>query len=413
MMDGAVEGVPLTGRYQVDDGMELRFTRILFSGSFFLSTLILVLLATVQPLRSNIVAACSSTLLLAAGTFLIGHCKGSRTKYLRLFLLFSVMNLLLVPGEAFLRLRGFRYESGMQFGYPRPSQFAVFEPDEKLFWKFPASAPGINSYGFREREVETPKPSGRFRILFIGNSCTYQGHPALVERELIDICPGVECLNFAMAGYTSYQGRILLESVLPRLDPDLVVASFGWNDRWLAYGEVDEKKIIRPPASSVARAFGQVYSRWRALQLARKALAPLLGDAKLLDLQRVPPESFKDNLVRIGRMCSERKIPVIFATEPSSYSRLGVPDYVVESRYAVSRESAAALYREYNELIREVSARDAGWHLADLDSIISGRENVGKIFTGDGIHFSADGLSLVAGIEAGIIRELTGCGSRN
>jgi len=139
----------------------------------------------------------------------------------------------------------------------------------------------------------------------------------------------------------------------------------------------------------------------------------VLGRAEPLDVQRVPPESFRDNLMRIGKMCSEKGIPLIFATEPSSYPSLGVPEYVVESRYAASDESAIDLWRRYNELIREVSTQEAGWYLADLDSLMSTRDDAAAMFTADGIHFSTAGKAFAAGIERGIIEGIIGCGKKN
>jgi lysophospholipase L1-like esterase len=393
--------------YTIDmsEQSEQRITRWIFIVSFLVSTVVLAILATGQPLRSNIAFAFLWAIILTAGALVLGRIRSGHHLLLRLALLAAVVNLILVPPEAYLRYSGFRYESGIQFGYPRPYQFSAFEPDENLFWKFPPSQPGINSDGFPTREVAVPKPPDTFRILYLGNSCTFQGIPRRVEEVLREQNPGVECLNFAIPGYTSHQGKVVLRLHLDRIDPDLVVASFGWNDRWLAYGEVDGEKRITVSRSIAARALRAIYSKWRLLQFLRKLLSPVLGRVEPLDESRVPIDQFRANLTEIGDSCSARGIPVVFATEPSAHPTLGVPDYVVESKYAESKEASIVLYREYNAAIREVAGGHDGWHLVDLDTAMSGRADVGELFRGDGLHFTERGLALVAGIESRYIEE--------
>jgi len=384
---------------------ELRITRIIFVASFLISTAALAMLALSQPTRTHIAASYLFGAILVLGTMAIGSLTGRHRRIFGFILLVSILNLVFVPAEAYLRFKGFRYESGIQFGYPRPYQFNVFEPDEKLFWKFPPSAPGVNSYGFRGPEVERPKPRGTYRILYIGNSCTFQGFPRMVELALREENPGVECLNFANPGYTSHQGRVFVESYIDELEPDLVVASYGWNDRWLAYGAVDREKKIRISGGALTGAVRGINARWRFLQFMRRALSPVLGKTAPLESSRVPPGHFSENLRAIGDACSARSIPVIFATEPSSHPMLGVPDYVVLSRYASSKEASLALLREYNDIVRKVAGEKDGRHLIDLDTRISGRGDVRSIFTGDGLHFSEAGLALVTGIESRFIAE--------
>jgi lysophospholipase L1-like esterase len=384
---------------------ERRITRFIFIISFLISTIIVVILAAKQPLKSNIAFAALWCVLLVAGTVILGRMRRDRHVLLRLFLLVSVLNLILVPPEAYFRYTGFRFESGIQFGYPRPYQFSVFEQDERLFWKFPSSQPGINSYGFPTREVTRPKPAGTFRMLYIGNSCTFQGIPRHVEKSLVDRHPDIECLNFAMPGYTSYQGKVVLRLYMDEIDPDLVVASFGWNDRWLAYGAVDEEKKVEISRGITARALRAVYAKWRMLQFFRKLFSPVLGHVEPLEMSRVPLDHFRSNFKEIGDACTARGIPVIFVTEPSSHPALGVPDYVVKSKYAKSKQASIALYREYNEAMRDIAGERDEWHLIDMDAAISGREDVGELFMGDGLHFSERGLALVAEIESRYIEE--------
>ncbi len=80
--------------------------------------------------------------------------------------------------------------------------------------------------------MEIPKPPGRARVLFLGDSCTQQGYPRLVELYLTiaDEDRSFEAVTLAVAGYSPYQGRVLAETYGVQMQPDFVVVYFGWND---------------------------------------------------------------------------------------------------------------------------------------------------------------------------------------
>jgi lysophospholipase L1-like esterase len=381
----------------------LRSTRMFFVASFLITTALIAFLSLTQPLASNIVAGYLWGIFLVLGTLAIGACTGKRRRYLRFFVVAAAVNLVVTPPEVFLRLRGFGYEPNVQFGYPRPRQISSEERDERLFWTLPKSRPGINTYGFEGLEPARPKPAGTYRIVFLGNTCTSSGFTAIVELILRETRPEVECLNFALPGYSSYQGAVIARSFLADLEPDLLIVSFGWNDRWLAFGEVDAKKRIVAGRGAGEGAAGEIYSRWRLLQLARKTLAPILGDSKPLDVSRVPADQFMMNLEEIGAKAESLGVPVIFATEPSSHPSLGVPNDVVSSAYAKSKEDALALFRDYNDIIRRVARERSSRRLLDLDALLSSRSDVRRLFEGDGVRYSKAGAAFIADLEARFI----------
>ncbi len=388
------------------ESSELRATRMIYVGSLLVSTLLLIALSIRQPLPSNIAAGYLWGAVLVLGAIVIGTLTGKRRGALRLFFILAILNIVIVPPETYLRLRGFRFESGIQFAYPRPYQFNVFQPDARLFWTFPRSRAGVNSYGFEGPQVTRPKPGGTYRIVFLGNSCTYQGHPKMVELMLRESHPEVECLNFATPGYTSYQGKVIARDELRGLEPDLLVVSYGWNDRWLAYGSPDETKKVVIPKGGASSFLSGLYSRWRELQFCRKALSPILGRTnEPLDVSRVPLDRFAENLRAIAAVADSIGVPIVFATEPSSHPSIGVPEYVVSSKCAKSKEAALELFREYNDATRRVAAGEHTWHLVDLDALITPRTDVREVFADDGIHYSKSGVGVVADIEARYISE--------
>jgi len=384
---------------------ELRAARMVYIASFLITTVLLVFLTLAQPIRSNIAAGYLWGIFLVLGTIAIGSCKGTHRRFLKFFLVVAIINLFIVPPEIYLKYKGFRYEPDIEFGYPRPYQLSADERDERLFWTFPRSRPGVNSYGFEGAEPASPKPAGRYRILFLGNSCTCDGLPAMAELILRETNPAIECLNFAAPGYSSYQGKVLARSYLKALDPDLLVVSYGWNDRWLAYGEPDADKRMTSGHGGRGNLLRGLYYRWRLLQVCRKALAPILGETKPLDVCRVPIDQFRENLEAIGSEADTLGIPVIFATEPSSHPSLGVPDDVVTSTYAKSKEASLALFKEYNDAVRSVARERGTWHLIDLDLAMSPRSDVRELFAKDGMRYSRPGMAVVGDIESRYILE--------
>lgn len=98
----------------------------------------------------------------------------------------------------------------------------------------------INSLSFKGPEISVPKSDSIFRILAIGNSCTwgpsndYFAYPRVMEREINKYFTAISCnqkaevVNAGVPGYN-------YECVLKRLDeflavqPDLITIYLGWN----------------------------------------------------------------------------------------------------------------------------------------------------------------------------------------
>ncbi len=96
-----------------------------------------------------------------------------------------------------------------------------------------------NAYGFPGREVAPGPHPGTYRIVCMGDSSTFgwgvesdEAYPALLEAELRRRHPDLrlEVVNLGVCGYSSFQGRILMEREALRWEPDLVTISYGSND---------------------------------------------------------------------------------------------------------------------------------------------------------------------------------------
>ncbi len=103
-----------------------------------------------------------------------------------------------------------------------------------------------NSKGLRDREHELCKPAGARRLLCLGDSVTWgygvensQMISARLEQEL----PGVETINFGVAGYSALQELVRLESDGLAYDPDWTLVLFCDND---LDGNFDDHEASRP-----------------------------------------------------------------------------------------------------------------------------------------------------------------------
>lgn len=316
--------------------------------------------------------------------------------------------------EIGLRIAGFHFEPGIEFGFPRPVAMAKFAPDDKLFWKLRSGEDAVgqkwvgNSKGFPGPEWVIPKPPGVRRILFVGDSCTFLGYPEFTLADLRQAepsdAPPVEGVILAIPGYSSHQGRVAAEMYGRDLDPDVVVVYFGWNDHWLAYGGIDSQKKVVVSTSPAGRMLARATRDLRLLQAMNWLRQRASGADHPLDELRVPIDEYAANLTAIDQVFKEHGKPVVFVTAPTSHYRLGVPPYLLLLHFVADSESAIRLHRAYNEVVRE-TARRTGAVLLDLEAEAEARQDLDTLFIADGIHFTDAGNAWVGGRVAQCIEE--------
>jgi lysophospholipase L1-like esterase len=318
----------------------------------------------------------------------------------RVFLSLAVLNVLLLTPEMLLRFVRFEFAPGVQFGYPRPTSWEPLLPDAELFWKLPPNLEGVNAWGFRGRDWVVPKPPGVYRLMFLGDS-VQRAYPALVELLLSADRTGpgrVETLNLSVEGYSSHQGRILTDRFGTMLEPDLVIVSYGWNDHWQAYGSADSSKEVDTDTSPIGRTVQVAFRYSRTLQWLRS----LGGTPEPLPIPRVSLAAYRDNLSYIGGFFAQRKVPVVFLTSPTAHDLLGVPDFLIEMGFAPDKESVIRLHHAYNDVVREVAAREP-LRLFDLAAETVSPEVARAAFADDGIHLTPEGVALMARQVAGFV----------
>ena len=388
------------------DNRELRFTQGVLIGSLSIS----ILLASFRALATSFWMQVFSTLVTVLVALLVLtvrlHRRGKPTRWI---ISIAVIQLLVIPPELALRLVDFRYESGIQFGYPRPTQFQRFVPDERRFWRLDSKLENVNSLGFPGGEVSSPKPEDVYRILFLGDSVTHNGYPRYVQHFLNDIDRKTryEAVNLGVAGYSSYQGAVIAADDGLRLEPDLAVVFFGWNDHWLAYGAIDAEKQVDVGESLAQSLVRRVYQKSRILQAFNAISASLSSrSGNQLEEVRVPEEHYRTNLHKIAETFHSADVPVAFVTAPTSHYSLGVPDYLVQDAFVPDKDFSLRIHRRYNDIVREV-AEDTGAHLFDIEvpfALMRPRD-LRAVFMNDGIHFTAVGRAVLSQRVASLLRQ--------
>ena len=184
-----------------------------------------------------------------------------------------------------------------------------------------------NALGFRgspfEIDREDPGEAAgdgntrRTRVVFLGDELLFgmglddeSTIPRLIEGRLAGKSDIPEVINLAVPGYTSFQGRMLAESLIPRLAPDVTVIGFGFNDGTLvAYDD----ETVQASIPGIQRLFIRLapYMSWSPLfkllkgnfrsDKARWAMDPgaFREGETIRVVPRVPIESFISNLETI------------------------------------------------------------------------------------------------------------------
>ena len=125
----------------------------------------------------------------------------------------------------------------------------------------------LDSRGYRNDELPVAKPAGTLRIACVGDSWTFgmnvdqdRSYPSRLLHHLRASSGGgpIDLVNFGVLGYTSFQGRQLMESRVFDFHPDIVAIGFGMNDSEVAgYRDRDVVGSGGPPtaATRVKEAF--------------------------------------------------------------------------------------------------------------------------------------------------------------
>ena len=279
----------------------------------------------------------------------------------------------------------------------------IFEGDPLLLWRLKPNLDhavwdftvlSTNADHLRAEHVgETiePKRPGAVRIVCLGDSVTFGyrvptvwpdkpteydpewlPYPMLLEKQLRAANPdrSIDVITMAVPGYTSHQGLAWLRRDIDRLQPDLLIVSFGWNDASLS--DVPDREAIRTNWYAVAvrwlidrsQAFAHA-TRWlRAREANHQDQAQKTRTAVRLTA-RVSQQEYLNNLLAIESLARQRGASVIVMAAPYRDHSAEAPeaDLMLQYRIALgtTMRQRGIPFLEIRELTEEAYPSNEGW----------------------------------------------------
>ena len=299
-----------------------------------------------------------------------------RRRLLYVAFIYAVFLLLLLLVEVIARVAFPRVESLELFvATPQqrmqvagPQQSSIFEGDPLLLWRLKPNLDhaiwdftvvSTNAQHFRADYPIGPKPAGTFRIVCLGDSVTFgyrvppvwpdkpkdydpewQPFPMLLEKELRKTNPNrqIEVFPMAVPGYTTHQGLAWLRRDIDYLKPDLVIASFGWNDA--SVSDVADRQAIDTRWFPVTIRWlidhSQVFARATRWLRSRKTATPRV----VAPVPRVSESEYIENFNAIVNLARSHQAAVIVIGAPYRDSTTNPPEAELMTRYRASLKSA-------------------------------------------------------------------------
>src|SRR5215213_4746973 len=286
--------------------------------------------------------------------------------FLLLLLLIEVIARVALPRVEGLELFVATPQQKMQVASPQQS--SIFEGDPLLLWRLKPNLDhaiwdftvvSTNAQHFRADYPIGAKPAGTFRVVCLGDSVTFgyrvppvwpdkpkdynpewQPFPMLLEKELRKANPNrrIEVFPMAVPGYTSHQGLAWLRRDIDYLQPDMVIASFGWNDA--SVSEVADRDAIDTRWFPVAVRWlidhSQVFAH--ATRWLRSRNPPTTTRAA--PVPRVSETEYVNNFHAIVSVARDHQASVIIIGAPYRDSTTNPPEAQLMTSYRVALKSA-------------------------------------------------------------------------
>ncbi|MCC6159290.1 MAG: hypothetical protein IT350_14665 [Deltaproteobacteria bacterium] len=256
--------------------------------------------------------------------------------------------------------------------------WSIIERDSALMWRnrpdlrteFAGVPVRADRRGFRisaERPAAIDdRRSDAPRIVCLGESPTFgwgvrfeDAYPARVEKLLSErLGRAVEVVNAGMIGYSSHQGRLLLEREILALRPDIVSVPFVINDidkyRFYYNDGGPDRGVV--PARRALTTAENLLDRSRFFQVFTRAFRQVAYRGETADGKpmafyrpqrlRVDLADYRENLVAIARICREHAITPVFLAMKVN---LPVAPVIAPEAATAAAEHVAAAERAIDE----------------------------------------------------------------
>ncbi|MEW6203220.1 MAG: GDSL-type esterase/lipase family protein [bacterium] len=189
--------------------------------------------------------------------------------------------------------------------------------------------------GKRAGNEANSKRAGVLRIICLGASPTFgwgvkyeEAYSQQLERLLRGRGIRAEVINAGMIGYTSHQGKLLLEREIAGLEPDLVTVNYVVNDidKYRFYRTNGKPDITLGPQNANIVWMRNIIDRSRFVRLLEKGIHYIgkgrsAFEGKSVEMfrpgeVRVPVGQYHSNLRDIIQFCSSRGIRVVLVKLP-------------------------------------------------------------------------------------------------
>lgn len=280
----------------------------------------------------------------------------------------------------------------------------------------------INSKGFVGPEFEKTKSEANYRIIALGDSCTFAGgwyettYSGMLANKLRtkNLNLNYEVINAGISGYTSEFALSRLKNELLDYKPDMVTIYIGWNDLMKtnpaqpqsSVGMRNVWKILNE--SYLLKAYSKVLFFYLRPMLFKPVLEADPEGQKAFN--NFVPQMFKANLEEMAVLLQQRQIKTILVTRPTVV-HVGMNqddldrNHVFFPYYAgtYSLDRFLSLHRAYNDVTKQIAMK-YDITLVDLDTIFD-RGPKDQLFI-DTMHLSEEGNQLVADSLARVIPQL-------
>ncbi len=276
-------------------------------------------------------------------------------------------------------------------------QSGIFEGDSLLSWRLKPNLDhavwdftvlSTNAEHLRSEHVgETleRKQPGTVRVVCLGDSVTFGYRvpavwpdkpteydpewlpfPMLLEKQLRAANPDrrIEVVTMAVPGYSSHQGLAWLRRDSDKLQPDLLIVSFGWNDASLS--DLPDRDAIRTSRYAVAvRGLidsSQTFAHATRWLRSRQSINPKTRERLTA---RVSQQEYLNNMLAIESLARQRGAAVIVIAAPYRDHSSEAPeaDLMLQYRIALgtTMRQSGIPFLEIRELTEEAYPSNEGW----------------------------------------------------